>query len=38
MASPENFVEYLPWVVASVVVIVCVIGWLIANRDLDNRN
>jgi hypothetical protein len=37
MATPENFVEYLPWIVAVVVISVCVVGWLIASRDLDNR-
>lgn len=37
MAPPDDFIIYLPWIVGAVVIIVCFVGWLIANRDLDNR-
>lgn len=37
METPEHFIEYLPWVVFIAVVFVCIVGWLIANRDLNNR-
>lgn len=30
----SHFVFYLPWIIGAVVVIVCIVGLLIANRDI----
>lgn len=37
MATPGNFIAYLPWVVGLVIVIVCLVGWLIMNRDIGKK-